>query len=115
YYFNFKVGDKPEEENSIANEDNVDENNGQEEDEPSSQEEEDFYPDIAVGKLAPDFTLADLEGKEVSLSDFRGKYVLINFWATWCQYCDLEMPDLDRLYKENEDLVVLAVNVQEEK
>jgi thiol-disulfide isomerase/thioredoxin len=65
--------------------------------------------------LAPDFTLVDLDGKEVSLSDFRGKYVLINFWATWCQYCDLEMPDLDRLYKENEDLVVLAVNVQEEK
>jgi thiol-disulfide isomerase/thioredoxin len=115
YYLNFKVGDKPEEENSIANEDNVDENNGQKEDEPSSQEEEDFYPDIAVGELAPDFTLVDLDGKEVSLSDFRGKYVLINFWATWCQYCDLEMPDLDRLYKENEDLVVLAVNVQEEK
>lgn len=115
YYLNFKVGEKPEEENSIANEDNVDENNGQKEDEPSSQEEEDFYPDIAVGELAPDFTLVDLDGKEVSLSDFRGKYVLINFWATWCQYCDLEMPDLDRLYKENEDLVVLAVNVQEEK
>lgn len=115
YYLNFKVGEKPEEENNIANEDNVDENNGQKEDEPSSQEEEDFYPDIAVGKLAPDFTLADLEGKEVSLSDFRGKYVLINFWYTGCKYCDIEMPDLDRLYKENEDLVVLAVNVMEEK
>ncbi len=71
--------------------------------------------DIAIGELAPDFTLLNLEGEEVSLSDFRGQYILINFWATWCKYCDMEMPDLDRLNEENEDLVVLAVNVGEEK
>ena len=70
--------------------------------------------EIAIGKLAPDFTLENLEGEEVSLSDYRGKIVLINFWATWCKFCDIEMPDLDALDKENDDVVVLAVDVNEE-
>lgn len=70
--------------------------------------------EIAIGNLAPDFTLKNLEGEEVSLSDYRGKIVLINFWATWCKFCDIEMPDLDALDKENEDVVVLAVDVNEE-
>lgn len=101
-------------ENSISN--NVGENVEEEEEVIEEEKEsEAAVPDIAIGELAPDFTLLDLNGEEVSLSDFRGKYVLINFWATWCKYCDLEMPDLDRLYEENEDLVVLAVNVMEEK
>lgn len=65
--------------------------------------------------LAPDFTLKNLNGEEVSLSDFKGKYVLINFWATWCKWCDVEMPSLNKLYKENDDLVVLAVDVMEDK
>ena len=72
-------------------------------------------PEIASGKLAPNFTLKNLDGEEVSLEDYRGKLVLVNFWATWCKYCDMEMPDLQRLDEENEDLVVLAVNVQEDK
>lgn len=76
---------------------------------------EEIEPEIAVGKEAPDFTLLNLDGEEVSLSDFRGKYVLINFWGTWCQWCEQEMPDLQKVYDENEDLVVLAVNVMEEK
>jgi thiol-disulfide isomerase/thioredoxin len=71
--------------------------------------------DIEVGKLAPDFTLKDLNGEDISLSDYRGKIVLINFWATWCSWCDVEMPDLQKLDDENDDLVVLAVNVMEEK
>ncbi|NLW23087.1 MAG: TlpA family protein disulfide reductase [Tissierellia bacterium] len=71
--------------------------------------------DLAVGKEAPNFTLTNLEGEEVSLEDFRGKIVLLNFWATWCVYCDAEMPDLQKLHEENEDLVVLAVDVQESK
>lgn len=69
--------------------------------------------DLAVGKPAPKFTLKDLNGKDVSLSDYEGKIVLINFWATWCGYCDKEMPDLEKLNKENDDIVVLAVNVRE--
>lgn len=71
--------------------------------------------ELAVGKIAPSFTLNNLNGEEVSLSDYEGKIVLINFWATWCGYCDKEMPDLQRLHEENEDLVVLAVDVRESK
>lgn len=70
---------------------------------------------IEVGKEAPDFTLKNLDGDEVSLSDYRGKIVLINFWATWCKWCDKEMPDLQKLGKENDDIVVLAVDVMEDK
>ena len=76
---------------------------------------EDSVLDIAIGEEAPNFTLRNLEGEEVSLTDYRGKVVLINFWATWCKYCDIEMPDLQKLDKENEDVVVLAVDVMEEK
>lgn len=76
---------------------------------------EDSVLDIAIGEEAPNFTLRNLDGEEVSLIDYRGKIVLINFWATWCKYCDIEMPDLQKLDKENEDLVVLAVDVMEEK
>lgn len=70
---------------------------------------------IVAGELAPDFTLTNMDGEEVSLSDYRGKLVYLNFWATWCVYCDEEMPDLQALNKENDDLVVVAVNVREDK
>jgi peroxiredoxin len=66
--------------------------------------------------MAPDFTLKDLDGNEVSLSDYKGKIVVLNFWATWCRYCIEEMPDFNELDKEMADAgdgVVLAVNVQE--
>ena len=68
-----------------------------------------------VGKLAPDFTLKKLDGQEVSLSDFRGEPVLLNFWASWCGPCRLEMPFLQEIYEEwsGEGLVLLAVNLQE--
>lgn len=82
---------------------------------PEETSVEDSVPEIASGKLAPNFTLKNLKGEEVSLEDYRGKLVLVNFWATWCKYCDMEMPNLQRLDEENEDLVVLAVNVQEDK
>lgn len=71
--------------------------------------------EVAIGKEAPNFTLRNLEGREVFLEDYRGKIVLLNFWATWCVFCDIEMPDLQRLDQENEDLVVLAVDVMEDK
>lgn len=64
-----------------------------------------------AGNRAPDFTLKDLSGSSVSLSSFRGKVVLINFWASWCPPCREEMPSLDRLYNayKSKGLVVLAV------
>ncbi len=71
--------------------------------------------EIVVGKPAPDFTLNNMNGEEVKLSDYQGKLVYLNFWATWCGYCDQEMPDLQALNTENDDLVVLAVNVREDK
>jgi len=52
------------------------------------------------GKLAPDFTLTSLDGKTVHLSDYRGKAVLLNFWATWCEPCKIEMPWFVEMQKE---------------
>jgi thiol-disulfide isomerase/thioredoxin len=61
-----------------------------------------------------DFTLPDLSGKAVSLSDFRGKWVIVNYWATWCPPCLEEIPDLVDLYENNRDrLVVLGIDHEE--
>lgn len=67
---------------------------------------------LEVGASAPDFSLTNLAGENISLSDFRGKYVLVNFWATWCPPCRAEMPDLNQFHQENkEDFVVIGVNI----
>lgn len=67
---------------------------------------------IAIGDMAPDFELETVEGETVRLSDYRGKRVLVNFWATWCPPCRAEIPDMQKLY-DNEDVVILAVNMAE--
>ena len=56
-----------------------------------------------AGEVAPDFTLRDIDGKEVKLSTFKGKVVMVNFWATWCGPCKIEMPHLDKMDREFED------------
>lgn len=66
------------------------------------------------GDLAPNFRLLDTEGHHLSLQDLQGRPVLLNFWATWCGPCRLEMPELVSAAKNNAELVVLAINVQEE-
>jgi len=66
--------------------------------------------------IAPDFSLKDLNGNTVKLSDYKGKVVILNFWAVWCKYCKIEMPDLNELNKElakENNAVILAVDVQE--
>ncbi|WP_165452147.1 TlpA family protein disulfide reductase [Paenibacillus thalictri] len=68
---------------------------------------------VKPGQLAPDISLQTTEGKTVKLSDYRGKKVLLNFWASWCPPCRAEMPDLEQFYRESAglDVVVLAVNM----
>ena len=70
-----------------------------------------------AGQLARDFTLIDLRGRSVSLSNFRGKVVLLNFWATWCGACRSEMPSLENLYRNlrhDSRFVVLTVSVDQQ-
>ena len=64
---------------------------------------------------APEFQLEDLDGQSVSLSDFQGKPVLLNFWATWCSPCRSEMPYLQEIYEEwsSQGLVMLTINIGE--
>ena len=71
------------------------------------------YEPLTVGKVAPDFKLPDLNEKDIRLSDFRGKVVFLNFWATWCKPCREEMPSMEILYKnfEKDGLVILAISI----
>jgi peroxiredoxin len=70
---------------------------------------------LTVGEKAPEFTLTTLDGRTVSLSDYRGQGVLLNFWGTWCPPCRAEMPALQRQYEANKDhgFVVLAIDMNE--
>lgn len=72
---------------------------------------------LKEGALTPDFTLLTAEGKKISLRDFKGKTVFLNFWATWCVPCREEMPAMEKLYQEYKDqnFVVLAINVKDRK
>lgn len=74
-------------------------------------------PAIGRGATAPDFALPDLDrGGAVRLSDFRGRVVLVNFWATWCKPCEDEMPAMEKLYRElhPRGFELLAISVGEE-
>lgn len=66
--------------------------------------------------IAPDFELETIDGSTIRLSEMRDKNVILNFWATWCGYCVVEMPDLQKLQEAHkDDLLVLTVNVGESK
>ncbi len=71
--------------------------------------------DPTPGSLAPEFSLTTVDGEVVSLSELRGKIALVNFWATWCGPCQIEMPAIQARFEQYKDdgFVVLAVNFDE--
>ena len=69
---------------------------------------------VNVGDSAPDFTITADNGRPVSLSNFGGKILVLNFWATWCPPCIEEMPALIELHHERPDLAILAVSIDED-
>jgi thiol-disulfide isomerase/thioredoxin len=71
---------------------------------------------LETGRPAPAFKLPDISGQQISLDQYKGKVVLLDFWATWCGPCRMTMPVLESLQKEYPDrLVLLAINLQEPK
>lgn len=72
---------------------------------------------VTARPAAPDFELRDLRGRDVRLSSYRGKVVVLNFWATWCAPCRVEAPSLQRLYaaRGGEDLEMLAVSLDNKR
>lgn len=85
----------------------------QQESEVSSVPSEETSSDTAEEVImAPDFTVYDAEGNPVKLSDFSGKPVVINFWATWCGYCVKEMPAFEKAYAQyGDEVVFMVINV----
>lgn len=80
----------------------------------------DIYLDAGINKVskvqqAPDFQLNNINGEPLSLSDFKGQVILLNFWASWCGPCISEMPSIETLYKETKDsdIKIIAVNIGE--
>ncbi len=67
---------------------------------------------VRIGQAAPEFELTDLDGNAVRLSDYRGRTVVLNFWATWCRVCQAEMPHVEKFYQEHREgeVAVLSVN-----
>src|SRR5262245_52767235 len=67
---------------------------------------------VKAGETAPNFQLRDMEGRMIALSDLLGKVVLLNFWATWCGPCRVEMPAMEQLYRvySRKDFEILAVS-----
>lgn len=74
-------------------------------------------PGISEGSQAPEFQVKDISGNTVKLSDYRGKVLFLNFWATFCSSCLSEMPSMNSLYQElaDDDFAMLAINVDNDE
>lgn len=70
-------------------------------------------PLLEKGSIAPDFQLTTLDGKTISLSDFHGQTIILNFWASWCPPCKEEMPTIQQFYQKNKanNIMILSVNL----
>ncbi len=86
----------------------------------ANQKLEQLFSDVGVLAIPPDtdpleIKLQDPTGRPISLSEFRGKIVFINFWTTWCLACVIEMPSMEKLHQKfkDKDFVMLAINLQE--
>jgi len=86
----------------------------------ANQELERLFGDLGVLQIPPDtdpleITLEDPTGRPISLAEFRGKIVFINFWTTWCLACVIEMPSMEKLHQtfKDKDFVMVAINLQE--
>jgi peroxiredoxin len=82
---------------------------------PPAADGDEFGDSALVGRAAPmHFTLKDMDGADVQLASFKGKVVVLNFWATWCGPCKAEIPDLVSLQEQyRDDLVVLGISVDD--
>lgn len=107
------VGGRPA--SSGGSSDNASENSALEQSDNDAQPAivSDLPPAPRKDHPAPEFTLATLNGGQISLADYRGKPVILNFWASWCGPCRLEMPHLQSAFEENQDgdVVVLGINL----
>ena len=89
---------------------------------PEGRSLESLYASVGIQRItppveAPDFTLKNLEGSEISRKDFEGKVVFLNFWASWCGPCRDEMPSMERLWQrfKEDDFVILAIDLRESR